>query len=334
MGCSQQEHRLADLDAVDHEDVGRKSHSGCKFGILWAVKEPPPLRPGDTVAVVSPSGTPNAILLKRGVERLESLGLKVVIGPHALDRGLPYLAGPDAVRALDLQTAWCDPAVAAVFCARGGYGAARILERLDWNLMRAAGPKTLVGSSDITALHHVFGAELGLATLHGPMPACDPFADEPLTWESLQSALYGGPYTVRGERVLVPGRAEGELAGGNLSLLASLCGTRYHPSFAGKLVFLEDVGEDPYRVDRMLTQLLQAGAFRGARGFALGSWLDCGDPYPTLLDRLGPLGVPVVAGLPAGHGSPQFSVWLGALGVIDTESCSLAGRFRDADTAM
>ncbi|GAA3604623.1 LD-carboxypeptidase [Nonomuraea rosea] len=293
---------------------------------------------GDTVAVVSPSGPPNAVLLRRGVERLEGLGLKVVVGAHALDRqGLDYLAGSDAARAADLQAAWCDPAVSAVFCCRGGYGAGRLLGLLDWNAMRAAGRKILIGSSDITALHNAFAIELGVPTLHGPMPACDVLANEkqpePRTWESLQAALFGTPETVQGDRVLVPGRAEGVLGGGNLSLLASMCGTRWQPSFDGKIAFLEDVGEEPYRVDRMLTQLLQAGVFDGVRGIALGSWVDCGDPYPVLQDRLTPLGVPLLAGLPVGHGSPQVSVWLGMLGVIDTESCSLAGPFRNEEQA-
>lgn len=297
------------------------------------------MRQGDTAAIVSPSGPPDAVLLRRGVERLEQgLGLKVVVGARVLDRQeLGYLAGSDAARAADLQAAWCDPAVSAVFCSRGGYGAARLLGLLDWDAMRAAGPKVLVGSSDITALHHVLAAELGVPTLHGPMPACVTIADEqapePRSFEHLRAALFATAPPVTGDRVLVAGRAEGVLAGGNLSLLASMCGTRYQPSFAGKIVLLEDIGEQPYRIDRMLTQLLQAGAFDGVRGVALGSWVGCGDPYPVLRDRLAPLGVPIVAGLPVGHGSPQLSVWLGALGVIDTESCSLAGLFRDGDQA-
>ncbi|MFD1542963.1 S66 peptidase family protein [Nonomuraea guangzhouensis] len=296
------------------------------------------MRQGDTVAVVSPSGPPNAILLRRGVERLEGLGLKVVVGEHVLGRQeLPYLAGADAARAADLQAAWCDPAVSTVFCARGGYGAARLLGLLDWAAMRAAGPKTLIGSSDITALHHAFAVELGVPTLHGPMPACDVIADEkrpePRTWEHLRAALDRQAPPVIGDLVLSPGRAEGVLTGGNLSLLASMCGTRYHPSFAGKIVLLEDIGEEPYRIDRMLTQLLQAGAFNGVRGIALGSWVGCEDPYPVLKDRLLPLGVPILAGLPVGHGTPQMSVWLGALGAIDTESCSLAGLFRNEEQA-
>ncbi|MEV0234982.1 LD-carboxypeptidase [Nonomuraea sp. NPDC050786] len=296
------------------------------------------MRPGDTVAVVSPSGPPNAALLRRGVERLEGLGLKVVVGAHALDRQrLDYLAGDDAARAADLQGAWCDPAVSAVFCCRGGYGAARLLDLLDWDAMRAAGPKVLLGSSDITALHNAFAAELGVSTLHGPMAACDILAaeegPEPRSWRSLQAALFGTPETVQGERALVQGRAEGVLAGGNLSLLTSMCGTKWQPSFAGKLAFLEDIGEEPYRIDRMLTQLLQAGALDGVRGIALGSWVDCGDPYPVLEDRLRGLGVPVLAGLPVGHGSPQMSVWLGRLGAIDTESCSLAAIVGDGEQA-
>ncbi|MEW9551734.1 LD-carboxypeptidase [Nonomuraea sp. NPDC050783] len=299
---------------------------------------PSDLREGDTVAIVAPSGPPDATLLRRGTRRLEDLGLKVVAGPHVLDRHeLGHLAGQDAARAADLQSAWCDPAVSAVFCARGGYGAGRLLDLLDWDAMRAAGPKILLGSSDITALHNAFAVELGVPTLHGPMPACDLLGGEdgpePRTWASLRAALSGTQEPVPGELVLVPGRAEGELSGGNLSLLAAMCGTRWQPSFAGRIAFLEDVGEEPYRIDRMLTQLLQAGVFDGVRGIALGSWVGCGDPYPVLRDRLVPLGVPVLAGLPAGHGSPQMSLWLGELGVIDTESCSLAGQIRDGERA-
>jgi muramoyltetrapeptide carboxypeptidase len=296
------------------------------------------MQQGDTVAIVSPSGPPDAVLLERGIERLEGLGLKVVAGAHVLDRQeLDYLAGDDAARAADLQAAWCDPAVSAVFCSRGGYGAGRLLDLLDWDAMRAAGPKVLLGSSDITALHNAFAIELGVPTLHGPMAACDLLAGErgpePRTLTSLRAALFGAPEPVRGDRVLAPGRAEGVLSGGNLSLLASMCGTRWQPSFAGRIAFLEDVGEEPYRIDRMLTQLLQAGVFDGVRGIALGSWVDCADPYPVLQDRLGRLGVPVLAGLAVGHGSPQMSVWLGRLGVIDTESCSLAGTLGNGEQA-
>src|SRR5690606_6581752 len=258
-----QEHRPADLDAVDHEDVGRKSHRRGKCDTVSRVIETPGFLHHDaTVAVVAPSGPVDAAALRRGVERLEGLGMKVVVGQHVFDRqDLPYLAGTDAARAADLQAAWCDPAVSAVFCARGGYGAGRLLPLLDWDAMRAAGPKVLVGSSDITALHRAFAVELGVPTLHGPMPGSALLGGEegpePDTLAHLRAALTGAAAPVTGDRVLVPGRAEGVLSGGNLSLLASLCGTRYQPSFAGGIAFLEDIGEEPYRVDRMLTQLLQ-----------------------------------------------------------------------------
>ncbi|WP_344970126.1 LD-carboxypeptidase [Streptosporangium fragile] len=298
---------------------------------------PPPLRPGDTVAVVTPCGPPDPVRLARGVRVLEGLGLKVVTGAHVLDRHR-YLAGADAARAADLQEAWCDPAVSAVFCARGGYGATRVLGHLDWDAMRAAGPKALVGSSDVTALHSAFAVELGLASWFGPMPACatisDPEGPEPRTFGHLTTALAGEPGSVAGDRMIVPGDVVAPVTGGNLSLLAALCGTPYALSARGRIVLLEDVGEAPYRIDRMLTQLLQSGSLAGAAGFALGSWVDCGDPHPVLEELLAPLGVPVLAGLPVGHGSPQFSVLLGALGAIDAKSCSLTYSLRDASKAL
>ncbi|MFC4062062.1 LD-carboxypeptidase [Planomonospora corallina] len=297
---------------------------------------PPVLRPGDTVAVVAPSGPVDAALLARGAAVLEGLGLEVVTGAHVLDRDR-HLAGSDAARAADLQEAWCDPAVAAVLCARGGYGATRILDLLDWGAMRAAGPKTLVGSSDVTALHRALESRLGVVSWFGPMAACavlaDPGGPEPRTLAHLSAALFGEAPPVAGDRVIVPGAAAGPITGGNLSLLAALCGTPYRLRAEGALVLLEDVGEAPYRIDRMLTQLLAAGALDGAAGFALGSWTGCGDPYPVLEERLAPLGVPVIAGLPVGHGTPQFSVPMGGLGAIDAESCSLTWSIRNRERA-
>jgi muramoyltetrapeptide carboxypeptidase len=294
------------------------------------------LRPGDTVAVVAPCGPVDPGAMARGVRVLGGLGLKVIIGAHVLDRDR-YLAGSDAVRAADLSEAWCDPAVSAVFCARGGYGATRILDLLDWDALRAAGPKTLVGSSDVTALHRAFAVELGLTSLFGPMPAnallSDPAGPEPRTFEHFTAALAGDPPPVTGDRVIAFGEVTAPVTGGNLSLLAALCGTPYELVARGRIVLLEDVGEEPYRIDRMLTQLLQSGALDGAAGFVLGSWVDCGDPYPVLEEFLAPLGVPVIAGLPVGHGTPQFSVLLGALGVIDAKLCSLAYSIRRSSTA-
>ncbi|MFI0422653.1 LD-carboxypeptidase [Spongiactinospora sp. 9N601] len=302
---------------------------------------PPPLRPGDTVAVVAPSGPPDPAEVERGADVLRGLGLTVVFGEHVT--GAPadhhrYLAASDAARAADLQAAWCDPSVAGVVCARGGYGATRLPGLLDWTAMAAAGPKTLLGSSDITALHQALAVRLGVAGCFGPMLTPRTLGGEqgpdPVTLGHLASALFGTPAPIHGTHALAPGQAVAPLAGGNLCLLAALCGTPDAPRFAGRIVLLEDVNEAPYRIDRMLTQLIAAGAFDGVAGFALGSWLRCGDPLPVLAERLTPFGVPVLAGLPVGHGSPQHCVWLGGFGVIDTQSCSLTSLFRYSDQAM
>ncbi|NDU71149.1 LD-carboxypeptidase [Actinomadura sp. DSM 109109] len=298
------------------------------------------LRPGDRVAVVAPSGPAEPARLEAGCAVLRDLGLDVVVGKHALDRvnlgaagpvrgDWHRLAGSDADRAADLQAAWCDPRVRAVVCARGGYGATRVLGLLDWDALRAAtevgvasgaGPKILHGSSDITALHTAFGTRLRITTSFGPMPAgviadLDPAAPGG-SLDALRAALFGGAVTLPGTRTLRPGRAEGPLTGGTLSLLTAVLGTPYAPPpAAGRVVFLEDVTEAPYRIDRMLVQLLQAGWLDGAAGFALGSWQDCGDPGEldaVFTARLGPLGAPILAGVPAGHGPRQHTLELGA----------------------
>ena len=285
--------------------------------------DPPPLRTGDRVAVVAPSGPADPERVERGCAVLRNLGLDVVVGKHALDRspsGLGYLAGEDADRAADLQDAWCDPRVAGVFCARGGYGAARTLGHLDWAALRAAPPKLLHGSSDITALHTAFGRRLSVTTSFGPMVASVIADEEPEALDHLRSGIFGAGAAVHGDRALRGGRAEGRLTGGNLSLLTSLLGTPYAPEpAAGRIAFVEDVAEAPYRVDRMLTQLIQAGWFDDAAAIALGTWTGCGDVTPVLEDRLIPLGVPILAGLPVGHGPRQLTLRLGASAVLDAD---------------
>jgi muramoyltetrapeptide carboxypeptidase len=288
------------------------------------------------VAVVAPSGPVDPERLAAGRAALCDLGLDVVVGAHVHARvtlaeaepvppGWQALAGADAERAADVCDAWCDPAVRAVLCARGGYGATRVLDHLDWAAMSAAtaahGPKILHGSSDITALHVAFRRRLGVTTSFGPMVAALVADREPVSTEHARAALFGRGGPVPGRRALVGGRAEGTLTGGNLSLLAALTGTPYAPEPAtGRIAFLEDVGEKPYRIDRMLGQLLQAGWFDGVAGIALGSWVDCGrraELDALFLARLGPLDVPILAGLPVGHGSPQLTIELGARARLD-----------------
>ncbi|MGW8670693.1 S66 peptidase family protein [Streptomyces niveus] len=291
---------------------------------------PPRLRPGAKVAVVAPSGPMPADRLEAGLDILRGWGLDPVVAPHVLDRHreFDYLAGTDEARARDLQDAWCDPTVAAVLCARGGYGVQRMVDLLDWDAVRAAAPKPFVGYSDITALHEAFAVRAGVATLHGPMVAALTFLKDPATQESLRATLFE-PDTVRtvGQataRALVPGRAHGITLGGCVSLLAADLGTPHaRPSAAGGLLLIEDIEEEPYRLDRILTQLLRSGWLDGVAGIALGSWAGCG-PYETvralLLDRLGGLGVPIVEELGFGHGPTNLTVPLGVPAVLEASA--------------
>lgn len=293
------------------------------------------LAPGARVAVVAPSGPVAGELLAAGLDILRGWDLDPVVAPHALDRhaAFDYLAGTDAGRAADLQAAWCDPSVDAVLCARGGYGAQRMADLLDWEAMRAAGPKVFVGYSDITALHEAFATRLGLVTLHGPMTAGRDFAKNSRAREHLRATLFA-PETVQtvrapatGGGALVPGRARGVTLGGCLSLLAAELGSpTARPSARGGLLCLEDTGEETYRVDRYLTQLLRAGWFDGVRGIVLGSWADC-DPYhelrPLLADLLGGLGVPVAEEFGFGHCEGALTVPFGTEAELDTEAGTL-----------
>ncbi|MET9379068.1 LD-carboxypeptidase [Streptomyces sp. NPDC002992] len=294
---------------------------------------PPRLRPGARVAVVAPSGPVQEERLAAGLDLLRGWDLEPVVGPHVLDvhPELDYLAGTDEARARDLQEAWCDPAVSAVICARGGYGVQRMVDLLDWSAMRAAGPKVFVGYSDVTALHEAFAVRTGLATLHGPMVAAGTFLKDTRTQESLRATLFE-PESVRTlglgtARTLVPGRAHGVTLGGCVSLLAADLATPHgRPSARGGLLLLEDVGEEPYRLDRILTQLLRSGWLDGVAGIGLGSWAECG-PYEevraVLADRLGGLGVPVVEEMGFGHSETALTFPLGIPGVLDAESGTL-----------
>ncbi|MGR8007269.1 S66 peptidase family protein [Streptomyces hypolithicus] len=295
---------------------------------------PARLRAGARVAVVAPSGPVPGERLEAGLDILRGWDLDPVVLPHVRDAHprFGYLAGQDAARARDLEQAWCDPAVDAVICARGGYGVQRMVDLVDWAAMRAAGPKVFVGYSDITALHEAFAVRLGLATLHGPMVASLPFLKDGRTQDSLWATLFA-PESVMtlgpGEaRTMVPGRARGVTLGGCVSLLASDLGVPHtRPSARGGLLLLEDVGEEAYRLDRILTQLLRAGWLDGVAGVALGSWEECGpydDEVRTLLyDRLGPLGVPVVEHMGFGHCASALTMPLGVPAVLDADARTL-----------
>ncbi len=296
-------------------------------------RRPPRLRPGDHVRIVAPAGPLPAELLEAGVGILRSWGLVVSVAPGSLDThsDLGYLAGRDVDRAAALTEAWCDPDVDAVLCARGGYGCLRILDLLDWDAIAAARPKVFAGSSDVTALHHALNSRLGLVTLFSPMIASAAFTADPVAAEGLRASLFEPetlpPIGTARAGALVAGRAGGITFGGNASLLAALLGTPgLAPPPPGAILLLEDVTEDPYRLDRIVTQLLRAGWFDEVAGIALGSWTSCGDladVRTVMLDRLAGLGVPVGWELGFGHCAGQATVPLGVPAELDADAGTL-----------
>jgi muramoyltetrapeptide carboxypeptidase len=242
---------------------------------------------------------------------------------------LSYLSASDAERAADFMSAWCDPSVRAVFCARGGYGAQRMVDLLDWDALASAGPKVLVGFSDVTALHQAFAARLGISTIHGPVVTSIGAGDDE-SREHLRAMLFdpvpGVRLTLQALQAIVPGRAEGVLVGGNLALLAAELGTANSQPAAESIAVLEDVGEEIYRLDRLLTQLLRAGWFDGVRGIAVGQFTDCGEPESVrylVEDRLAPLAVPMLWDVPTGHVDRNLAFPLGVRAILDADEGTL-----------
>jgi len=243
-----------------------------------------------------------------------------------------FLAGPDDMRLRDLHTAFASPDVQGIFVARGGYGAARLLTALDYDLIRA-NPKVFAGYSDVTALHTVITQRCGFVTFHGPMPASDFYnGGGPFTIEAFKRMVFADPnlpYTFRGGLLynppnqtvttIVPGRAAGPLTGGNLCLLAASIGTPYEIDTRGRILFLEETGEDPYRVDRMLLQLKQAGKLRQAAGIILGDFST--QTLETLnipiTELIATEKKPTLAGLACGHTSPSLTLPLGHNVLLD-----------------
>lgn len=307
------------------------------------VIKPPHLELGDTVAIVAPaSAPPDPEAIDKCVEAVRELGFKPMLGKNARRRW-GFLAGTDEQRAGDLMSAFSNPKVRGIFSVRGGYGTARLLSMLDYDLIREH-PKVLAGYSDLTSLHCALLKKSALATFHGPMLNSE-FIHEDLpsfTRKSFMRALTEteGPGSIRagyGGKVttLKGGRAGGILIGGNITLLCGSLGTKFLPSFKERILFFEDLDEVPYRFDRMLTQLLNAGILQQVAGVAIGINKGCKDPKAaaakeyrqTLEDvfreRLTPLGVPVVMNLPFGHVKHNATLPIGVRAVLDGDAGDL-----------
>ena len=302
-----------------------------------ALRKPPRLRAGDVVGLVEPAGfTDDAFDLALVQDTIRAMGLVPKPGRFVAARH-GYLAGTDAERAADLNAMYADPEVRAVFAVRGGWGCARILPHLDFTAIRK-NPKLLIGFSDITALHLAFAARAGFTTIHGPNAAS---SWGRFSWDAFRSLVFEGATPVLANpagaedrlvqrsgriRTLTPGTARGRLIGGNLTVLAALMGTPYLPDFDGAILFLEDVDEAEYRIDRMLTQLALAGVLGRLAGVVFGQCTSCRASGPSyggftlsqiLEQHLRPLGIPAFQGAQIGHIANQFSIPVGAEAEID-----------------
>lgn len=348
--------QLLNLDRVSHIEIAMHKRTFLKSLALtigsttllsfdeFAVDQgksllPGALKKGDTVGLISPSAaTPDRIQFEFARETMEALGLKVKFGAHLRERR-GHLAGADADRASDLNSMFADPDVKAVICLRGGSGAARILSLIDYKSI-VAHPKPIVGYSDITALHCAIHSQTGLITFHGPngTGSWNSFNANQFRQVFLEQTLmtYQNEVTktddlvVKQNRIqtLRPGVAKGRLLGGNLTVLAALSGTPYYPDFQDAILFVEDVEEDPYRIDRLLSTLALNGTLSRIKGFIFGQCTDCNPSggYGSLTldeildDYILPLNIPAYRGAMIGHIAKQFILPVGADVEMDASS--------------
>ena len=314
------------------------------------VVKPPRLRPGDVVGLIEPAGfTDDAFDLDLVKETVAAMGLVPRPAKHLVQR-YGYLAGTDADRAADVNAMFADPEVRGVFAVRGGWGCARVLPFLNFGTIRA-NPKLLIGFSDITALHLAFAARAGFVTIHGPNAAS---SWPRFSWDAFRALAFDGATPTLANpqghedrlvqrigriRTFRGGKASGRLLGGNLTVLSALMGTPWVPDFGGAILFIEDVSEQPYRIDRMMTQLALAGVLGKVAGVVFGQCTDCGPGGTSyggftlsevLQQHLGKLGVPAFQGALFGHVASQFSLPVGCRAEIDAD----AGTIRLLEAAV
>lgn len=285
------------------------------------VVKPAALRPGATLAVLSPASTPKPDLVQQGIDRLQALGYRTTLGKHALNRGPLYYAGTLEQRLEDFHAAFADPAVDGIICTRGGWGSAELLPYLDAALIRA-NPKAFIGYSDHTSLHCWLHREISLVTFHGPMVAADFAREDGVDLASWRHCVEGSADwslgAADGIRVLRPGIAEGILSGGCIAILAEALGTPYAPRISDGILFLEDIGTKPYQWDRMLLHLRYAGVLEQVRGIVFGDMSQCVSVEENdyleraIMYALRDFDGPIAIGLHSGHvDAPNITLPLG-----------------------
>ena len=291
---------------------------------------PGALPPGGTIGIVNPSSPVEPERLDAGIAALTSRGFRVIVAPHARDRD-GHHAGSPAARAADFSDFYADPTIDVIWCARGGSSACRLWPLLDWNSLAALPPKMVIGYSDTTSLLIPLNQRVGTVALHGPLVfELRGLAPDVLDWQLhlLQDHTPAGLVPSRASEALVPGIADGPLCGGCLSLVAATLGTPYQINAAGKLLLIEDIGEAPHRIERMLAQLAEAGVLGRASGFVIGQATDADDTDTVPLhqiwsDLLAPYGKPAVLGFPFGHVTPNYALPLGVRARLDADAGTL-----------
>jgi muramoyltetrapeptide carboxypeptidase len=289
--------------------------------------KPPKLQKGETVGVIAPAGPVTPSEIQPGIKLLESFGYKVIISPHVYQRQ-GYLAGNDETRLQDLNAMLENQDVKVIFCARGGYGTLRLLEKIDFDLIRM-NPKIIVGYSDITALLLAIYKKTGLVTFHGTMikELSKNRKRNLASFLDFVSSDKMGKVDLASGITLVPGRAEGTLLGGNLSLICHLVGTPFMPSLKKSILFVEEKEEPLYRIDRMMTHLRLSGHLKGLVGLIAGTFEGCGNISSingVLRDTVSDLKIPLLSGLPVGHGLENISLPIGVQAFLDTEAMILS----------
>jgi muramoyltetrapeptide carboxypeptidase len=289
---------------------------------------------GDTIGVIAPASWGDPEMTVAGIRWLEERGFRVQTG-MTIDQRVGYLSGSDAMRAADINAMFASPEIDGIVCLRGGYGTMRLLHLLDYDLIRAH-PKVFIGYSDITALHLSIGQRTGLVTFHGPMVASDMGKGlSEYTWDYFFRAVTNpaplgavvNPPSVSPPLFIVPGTSQGYLTGGNLSLITATLATPYEIDTRGKILCLEEVGEAPYRIDRMLTQLMLAGKLQDAAGVVFDACAGCDAEDETLgftveevlRDRLGSLKIPVLYNLHFGHTPDKATLPMGVMAELGAQ---------------
>ena len=299
---------------------------------------PKPLKKGDTIGIIGTCSPPKKERIDPAIKWIKSLGLEVVIG-RSVNENHGYLCGEDKVRADDLNYMFHNKDIKGIFIVRGGYGAARILNMIDYDNIKK-NPKILAGYSDVTALHIAINQKCKMITFHTPMPCTEFYTDiDDYTVESFKDSIFKINYTkkvvnpdkCKGFEGLVKGKACGRITGGNLSIIASLMGTPYEINTKNKILFLEDIDEAPYKIDRMLTQLRLANKFKDAAGIILGSWAGCDSKDTSRSLSLNevfneiiiPENRPTIMNVACGHTLPTMSIAIGSNISINADSLEI-----------